>query len=225
MSPAPEPASVSGPSVAAGPDGRVSARSVGAALDDNLPPNVIYKVRPVPENRIVDGQLERWIVGNGSVGDPLLIEFNVCRTADPESDRLFFSMDADADNRLDEAGTHGGTCRQTFAYFADIGETKETEATICVVDLDAAGLPRRTPPECRKYRIFVSGPPRPDTPKASACSLGLNASGWLATMDNNQTLTCTCSLDNTVINYDTTFTQACGGYLPWWNETNCLCQQ
>jgi hypothetical protein len=139
--------------------GRGAAAASGL---ENAPPQAVFKIRPAP----VDGQI------TGAA--PLEVEFNACRSEDPDGDVLLFAIDADGDGRDDERGTHGGNCRLTFTYNAGRGETRSVAPRVCVVDLDGNGAPRREP-ECRRYSIAALGPPT----SPAACPM-TNARVWIA---------------------------------------------
>jgi hypothetical protein len=168
------------------------------------PPQVVFKVNPAPD-------AERRIEGRS----PFEVTFNTCRSADPEGDKLLYTLDADGDGRLDEAGTHGGNCRSTVAYTAAEGETRDVTATACVVDLDATGQPQRSP-ECRSYAVRVFGPPpaAPPTPAVASCPiLPVLSKDWRLEPDasgefESLTATCRCEADGAGITA-LTFAETC----------------
>lgn len=171
-----------------------------AAAADNLAPQVVFKVQPAPN-------ADRLIAGN----TPFDVEFNACRSVDPEGDRLLFTIDADGDGRLEESGTHGGNCRLTFTYTAEQGQLRNLSPTICVVDLDAAGQPQRSP-ECRTYAVQVAGLPPDPPPGASCASPAPGVTGWVGGPLTGPVV-CICATDGTVLNFFTgpgsTFAGSC----------------
>lgn len=161
---------------------------VSAAADDNQAPLAVFKVRPAPN---ADGLI---------AGDtPFDVELNACRSVDPEGDRLLYTIDAEGDGTTEEAGTNGGNCRRTFTYTAEQGQVRELTPTICVVDLDAAGRPQRTP-ECRRYGLRVIGAPAP----APECALTKNG-GW----EGLPGLICRCSLTGQTLPFFSDFSSLC----------------
>jgi len=78
---------------------------------------------------------------------PFTVNFNMCRTADPEGDTLYFTMDLDGDGDLDVRGSTGASCREPWAYAAGTWRPE-----ICVTDLGPEGE-RLHPFECRKYTV------------------------------------------------------------------------
>jgi hypothetical protein len=202
----------------------VGART--AAMDeDNQAPHVVFKVSPAP----VDGR----ILG----GSPMEIEFNMCRSLDPEDDRLLFSMDADGDGRNDEVGTHGGNCRRTFTYEAAKGEARDWSASVCVTDVDSGGRPRHDA-QCRTYSITVYGPPSEPFPAPPAsmptatpvppCAFTTQGiSTWLATGSAPGNETCSCPTYGTVLTLVPGFHSAClaAGFngAGWRQGLTCYC--
>ena len=83
----------------------------------------------------------------------LAVEFNMCRTADPEADLLQFTMDFEGDGITEVAGRTGGDCRRTRVY-----EVGEYQPRICVTDLNEGLSPRR-PFQCRSYTVRVTPGP------------------------------------------------------------------
>lgn len=80
----------------------------------------------------------------------------MCASADPDGDPLLFSIDIDGNGTLDDQGTTGGHCRQTIPYLAEDGEVRTVRPTVCAVDLDPSGLPRRER-RCKTSRSRCTG--------------------------------------------------------------------
>lgn len=137
--------------------GNGTARAAASlAVDGNRPPQLVARVKPAPG-------ADNVIVGTS----PLELDVNLCRSVDPDEDPILFTIDADGDGTLDEAGTHGGNCRRTFTYTAEAGQVRELSPIVCVVDVDAAGKPRHDA-DCRTYSLRVSGPAT--EPSAPVCA-------------------------------------------------------
>ena len=193
--------------------------SAGAAQ----PPRIVFKVQPAPNaDGIITGL------------SPFEVTFNLCTSEDPDGDRLLFTMDADGDGKVDESGTHGGNCRRTFTYTAATDDFVTLSPEVCVVDLDGAGVPQRSP-ECRRYGVQVTGPPPPAPPLT--CHPGPGGSGWISTGGPaNADKTCTCLWDGAVLAWfgpgpgpapASTFTGKCfangGGSSNWKLDEPCDC--
>jgi hypothetical protein len=209
-----------------GPDGatgmiriaRADPRSVlkdttAAAVGYGQVPQIVFTVRPAPG---ADGV----IVGTS----PFEVEFNVCRSSDPDGDKLLFTMDAEGDGTLDESGTGGGSCRRTFTYTAATDQVRKLAPRVCVVDLDAAGKPQRSA-ECRTYALKIFGPPVEVRPTSCAAPAP-GVTGWLATSTLGSP-SCVCSSDGTVIAFEGPYVASCfanGGHAALWGSTQpCLC--
>jgi hypothetical protein len=88
---------------------------------------------------------------------PFTVEFNMCRTVDPDRDRLFFRMDLDGDGAFEYHGPTGYDCRHGATYAAGT-----RTATQCVTDIDCPtwpaceGLPPLHPFQCRRYTIVAT---------------------------------------------------------------------
>jgi hypothetical protein len=189
----------------------VAERPVSSLSTDNQPPTAIFKVGPAP----IDGQLQG--------GSPFEVTFNVCRSEDPEGDRLLFTMDSDGDGRNDESGTHGGNCRRTFTYEAERGEVQTWNPSICVTDLDSAGQPAHAS-QCRTYSVTAYGRPAPQPP---GCAFTTQASStWVGTLDGFSAM-CTCPVNGAVIPWNPNFVAGCSanGFIGsmWQNGGSCSC--
>jgi hypothetical protein len=81
---------------------------------------------------------------------PLMVRYNVCLTADPEGDTLYFSMDLDGDGKLDVRGSTGASCRADWIYAMGTWT-----AEVCVTDILPDGK-RLHPLQCEKYTVVAS---------------------------------------------------------------------
>jgi hypothetical protein len=113
-------------------------RATQLPADGNLPPVVPFKTTP------------RAVAGGIRGTAPLDVRFNVCPTADPEGDTLYFTMDLDGDGHLDVRGSTGASCRETWTYAAGTWF-----AEVCVTDLGPDGR-RLHPYQCEGYTIVAS---------------------------------------------------------------------
>jgi len=107
---------------------------------DNLPPVAEFKTTP-------DANANDRIVGTA----PLDVRFNMCLTADPEGDTLYFTMDLDGDGKLDVRGSTGASCRHDRTY-STMGTWK---ASNCVTDLDPGGA-RLHDYQCVTYTVVAN---------------------------------------------------------------------
>ena len=120
----------------------VSAGSGGSLVpgtgDGNLPPVITFKTTPDA-------------VGGGISGTaPFMVRYNVCLTADPEGNTLYFTMDLNGDGKLDVRGSTGASCRADWTYAAGTWF-----AEVCVTDLGPGGE-RLHPFQCEGYTIVAS---------------------------------------------------------------------
>jgi hypothetical protein len=85
---------------------------------------------------------------------PFTVEFNLCRTVDPDGDRLLFRMDLNGDGAFEFLGSSGADCRHEKVYSAGT-----VTATQCVTDVNCPSWPlcNDYPPlhpyECRSYTV------------------------------------------------------------------------
>jgi PKD repeat protein len=107
---------------------------------------VIANQAPVPVYKTVPEALGRSLSGRA----PYSIRFNECPTSDPESDRLWFSMDFDGDGHFDSSGLTGAACRQEHTYTAGT-----YFARICVHDVGPDDAPLH-PDQCTTYTVVVT---------------------------------------------------------------------
>jgi hypothetical protein len=118
----------------------VAASTVTTIPIVNTPPEAVFKTTPdaVPGDQIT-----------GTA--PLVVRFNMCPTADPDGDRLLFTMDFNGDGRNEVSGSSGAACRHdSIPYGLGVHN-----AHICVTDIGADGRPLHGF-QCHTYRIVVS---------------------------------------------------------------------
>ena len=106
--------------------------------DGNLPPVITFKTTPDA-------------VGGGISGTaPFMVRYNVCLTADPEGNTLYFTMDLDGDGKLDVRGSTGASCRADWTYAMGTWF-----AEVCVTDIAPDGM-RLHPFQCQDYTVVAS---------------------------------------------------------------------
>lgn len=98
------------------------------------------------------------VTGSSITGTaPFTLQFNMCPSADPDGDRLYFRMDLDGDGAFEYHGSTGYDCRHGATYA--IGTRT---ATLCVTDVDCPswplceGLAPLHPFQCRSYTIVAT---------------------------------------------------------------------
>lgn len=104
----------------------------------NRPPEPVFKSTP----DAVGGRI------NGTA--PLSVRFNMCASADPEGDRIYFTMDFDGDGKVDQGGTTGANCRRDYVYTAGTWTARN-----CLRDVDASGKALHQD-QCRTYTVVVT---------------------------------------------------------------------
>jgi PKD repeat protein len=104
----------------------------------NQPPLAVFKSTPDAAGDTIGGTA------------PLTVTFNMCASADPERDLLWFQMDFTDDGHWDVNGTTGANCRYNHTYAAGT-----YTATNCVTDMDAAG-DFRHPVQCHGFTVVVA---------------------------------------------------------------------
>jgi len=91
---------------------------------------------------------------------PLTVQFNMCRSFDPEEDPLYFRMDLDGDGAFEMYGPTGADCRHEAVYPAGT-----RTVTLCVTDFDCPAdaawcpdLPRYRvhPYQCQSYSVVAT---------------------------------------------------------------------
>jgi PKD repeat protein len=110
----------------------------GGGTEDNLPPVADFRSSPGVAGGTISGTA------------PFTVKFNMCRTADPEGDTLYFTMDLNGDGSLNVRGSTGASCREPWTYAAGTWTP-----LICVTDLGSEGQ-RLHPFQCRTYTIVAS---------------------------------------------------------------------
>jgi hypothetical protein len=111
----------------------------------NQPPQPVFKTTPAANGSTISGTA------------PLVVNFNLCQTADPDGDPLRFRMDLDGNGAFEYEGSTGVDCRHPATYGAGTHD-----ATICVTDIVCpswpvcAGYPTLHPFQCRSYSIVVT---------------------------------------------------------------------
>jgi PKD repeat protein len=97
--------------------------------------------------------------GSGTITGtaPLTVNFNLCRTSDPEHDTLRFQMDLDGNGTFEYLGSTGVDCRHAATYAAGTHA-----ATICATDIDCQtwpacfGNPQLHPLQCRTFPVVAT---------------------------------------------------------------------
>lgn len=105
----------------------------------NQPPFAVFRTTPTPP----PGDL---YTGSRAV----TIEFNMCRSSDPENDPLNFTMDFEGDGILEVNGQTGGDCRRTHTFTVP----GRYQPRICVTDVNS-GLTPLHGYQCRSYAVRV----------------------------------------------------------------------
>lgn len=88
---------------------------------------------------------------------PFTVEFNLCRTVDPDDDALYYTMDLDGDSAFEFRGATGVDCRHGATYAAGT-----RTATICVTDKDCPSWPLCDdyqplhPAQCRSFTVTAT---------------------------------------------------------------------
>ena len=101
----------------------------------NLPPVAWFKTNPADSGGKIRGRA------------PFHVNFNMCRTDDPEDDPLNFTMDLDGDGGLDVQGRTGASCREPWDYAVGTWSPQ-----ICVTDVTPEGMALH-PRQCRTYTV------------------------------------------------------------------------
>jgi PKD repeat protein len=116
-----------------------ASASGGGTSEDNEPPVADFRTGP---GATAAGK----ITGTA----PFTVNFNMCRTYDPEGDPLRFTMDLNGNGQLNVGGSTGASCRQPWTYAAGTWSPK-----ICVTDLGSQGQTLHRY-QCRTYTIVAS---------------------------------------------------------------------
>jgi hypothetical protein len=115
-----------------------SASGGGGEPGSNLPPIADFRTNPSAKNGKISGAA------------PFTVNFNMCLTADPDGDELYFNMDLDGDGKWNVRGRTGASCREPWDYAA--GTWKPL---ICVTDITPEGLALH-PKQCRTYTVVAT---------------------------------------------------------------------
>jgi hypothetical protein len=119
------------------------------------PTPVVENRWPVPSFRTTPPATGSSITGKA----PFPVVFNLCRSVDPDGDRLYFRMDLDGDGLYEHFGVTGGDCSHEATYG---GGTRT--ATICVTDANCGSWPlcddlpryRLHPYQCMSYSVTAT---------------------------------------------------------------------
>jgi hypothetical protein len=114
---------------------------------DNAWPEAIFRTTPRADGDTILGTA------------PLAVDFNACRSVDPDGDPLGYRMDLDGDGVFESFGATGNDCHREAVY--GVGRTT---ATVCVTDLDCPGWPlcddyprnHRHPYQCASYEVVAT---------------------------------------------------------------------
>jgi hypothetical protein len=104
----------------------------------NTKPNAVFKTVPAADSS-----------GRISGPKPFTVHFNMCRTTDPDGDRLEFTMDFQGDGTLEIDGSSGADCRHDFTYSAGTYHPQ-----ICVTDVNSSGQPFHKF-QCESYTVVA----------------------------------------------------------------------
>lgn len=104
----------------------------------NQPPKAVFKSTPDAVASTISGTA------------PLSVRFNMCASADPEGDRLYFFHDFDGDGEIDWAGTTGAHCRADHVYAAGTWKARN-----CLHDMDANDEALHND-QCKTYSVVVT---------------------------------------------------------------------
>jgi hypothetical protein len=105
---------------------------------ENQPPVVAFKTSPSAKNGKITGPA------------PFTVWFNMCLTADPDGDALYFTMDLDGDGKLDVRGRTGASCREPWDYAAGTWTARN-----CVTDVTPEGMALHEK-DCRTYTVVAT---------------------------------------------------------------------
>jgi PKD repeat protein len=115
---------------------------------DNGWPNASFRTTPAAAGSTINGRA------------PLTVQFNMCRSSDPEDNPLYFRMDLDGDAAYEFFGPTGADCRHEAVYAAGT-----RTVTLCVTDFDCPAdapwcpdLPRYRihPYQCQSYTVVAT---------------------------------------------------------------------
>jgi hypothetical protein len=106
---------------------------------ENRPPLFVYDVDPDPN----------YPGGWFTTSSPLQVRFNLCRSSDPDGDRLLFRMDLDGDGVYEVEGPTGAECRRTRDFGYGVYRPK-----VCVTDMTSSLAPAH-PYQCKDWTLEV----------------------------------------------------------------------
>ena len=104
----------------------------------NQAPQAVFKSVPDPVHGTISGRA------------PLSVRFNMCPSADPDGDKLYFTMDFNGDGDVDQGGTTGGNCRRDHVYSAGTWTARN-----CLRDIDANGKALHED-QCATYSVVAT---------------------------------------------------------------------
>ena len=111
----------------------------------NRPPEPVFRTVPTATGSTLSGKA------------PLEVNFDMCNTADPDKDALYFKMDLDGDGVFEYHGPTGADCRHRHTYATGTYAPK-----VCVTDVDCStwpaceGLPPLHSFQCRSYSVVAN---------------------------------------------------------------------
>jgi hypothetical protein len=130
----------------------------------SVPISVAPAPAPTPVPRTENSWPDAWFSTNppatgGTIAGkaPFAVNFNMCRSADPDGDRLYFRMDLDGDGIHELFGASGADCRHEASYAVGT-----RTATICVTDVNCPSwplcddAPRLHPFQCQIYTVVAT---------------------------------------------------------------------
>jgi hypothetical protein len=123
--------------------GATPTPSPSPSSGQNAPPEPTFRTEPAAVGGVV-------ISGQA----PLTVSFDLCRTSDPDGDRLYFQMDLDGDGAFEYRGATGADCRHDRTYLAG-----SYTPLVCVTDVacpfwpSCEGTGRLHSPLCRAYSV------------------------------------------------------------------------
>lgn len=131
----------------------------------SVPVSVAPGLAPTPPPAALNSWPDAWFVTNPSADvynaitgkAPLSVSFNMCRSSDPDGDRLSFRMDLEGDGVYELVGVTGADCRHQTTYAVGA-----RTATICVTDVDCPDwpscerAPKFHPYQCMSYTVTAT---------------------------------------------------------------------
>lgn len=114
---------------------------------NNSAPIAIFKTNPAPDHN-----------GKGVIRgkSPLVVQFNMCASHDPDGNPLVYTHDFDGDGIDELKGFGGNNCRRSFTYLFSHGVQAQVFAPRqCLTDTDAVTGARLHDKQCVSYQIEV----------------------------------------------------------------------